>query len=421
MLAKINSCAVIGLDATSVEVEVDTARGILSLTIVGLPDAAVQESRERVRSAIVNSGLYSPNKRLTINLAPANNRKTGPIHDLPMAMGILATTEQIPASSLEKSLVVGELSLDGSTYHVSGVPSMAVMAQHENFETFSLPAEDAAEASLIPGLPVIPVRNLAELVRHLNGLETLPVYTTRFSLEREPPAVVDLAHIHAGLVGGGSIPRPGEIWLAHRGVLFLDELPEFNSRALEVLRQPLEDKIVTISRASGTLTFPANSMLVAAQNPCPCGFYGDPTRDCTCSMGVISRYQKQISGPLLDRIDIHLEVPRVEYEKLADERLGEFSAAIRARVEEARERQRLRFASSAQTCNADMGPAEIQQYCKLDPAGQQLMRSAMQQLRLTARSFHRVLKLARTIADLSGEAAIHSSHLAEALQYRPRR
>jgi len=224
---------------------------------------------------------------------------------------------------------------------------------------------------------------------------------------------------HAGLVGGGSVPRPGEISLAHRGVLFLDELPEFNSRALEVLRQPLEDKLVTISRASGTLTFPANFMLVGAQNPCPCGYYGDSTRNCTCSMSAITRYQKRISGPLLDRIDIHIEVPRVEYDKLTDERRGELSAAIRARVEAARERQRGRLDSEL-TCNADMGAAEIEIHCRLDDAGKQLMRSAMQQLGITARAFHRILKLGRTIADLAGAEDIQPAHLAEAIQYRSR-
>jgi magnesium chelatase family protein len=225
-------------------------------------------------------------------------------------------------------------------------------------------------------------------------------------------------------VGGGSIPRPGEISLAHRGVLFLDELPEFSSRALEVLRQPLEDKVVTISRASGALTFPSNFMLVGAMNPCPCGYYGDPTRNCRCSMGSITRYQKRLSGPLLDRIDIHIEVPRVEYDKLSDERLGEPSAAIQTRVQAARERQRQRFAELPEprpACNADMGPPEIETYCRLDQAGQQLMHSAMQQLGVTARAFHRLHKLALTIADLAGASSIQPAHLAEAIQYRPRR
>lgn len=226
---------------------------------------------------------------------------------------------------------------------------------------------------------------------------------------------------HAGLVGGGAWPRPGEISLAHRGVLFLDELPEFSSKSLETLRQPLEDKIVTISRAQGTLTFPANFMLIAAKNPCPCGFYSDPVRECTCTMATITRYQKRISGPLLDRIDIHIEVPRVEYDKLTSKREGEPSARIRERVEAGRERQRARFDGTDLSCNADMGPAEVRKHCGLDDAGRSLVRSAMQQLQMSARAFHRILKLARTIADLEGAGDIQTQHLAEAIQYRPRR
>jgi magnesium chelatase family protein len=232
---------------------------------------------------------------------------------------------------------------------------------------------------------------------------------------------------HAGLVGGGRWPRPGEISLAHRGVLFLDELPEFGSRTLEVLRQPMEDHVVTISRAAGTLSFPANFMLIASMNPCPCGYFGDPTQECTCSLSIVSRYQKRISGPLLDRIDIHVEVPRVEYEKLSDDRLGEPSAAIRLRVEVARERQRARFADTethgglSLQCNADMGPAEVRQFCPVDAAGKSLLKAAMQQLGMSARAYHRILKLARTIADLVGSEGIETVHLAEAIQYRPRR
>jgi magnesium chelatase family protein len=226
---------------------------------------------------------------------------------------------------------------------------------------------------------------------------------------------------HAGLVGGGNWPRPGEISLAHRGVLFLDELPEFGRRVLEVLRQPIEDKIVTISRARGSLSFPANFMLVAAMNPCPCGYFGDSRQECTCSAATVTRYQKRISGPLLDRIDIHVEVPRVEFEKLSGDRTGEASQTVQARVEAARELQRKRFHSSALTCNADMGPGGVREHCKLDPAGLTLVRQAMDQLQLTARAYHRVLKLARTIADLEGGGSISTPHLAEALQYRPRR
>jgi len=226
---------------------------------------------------------------------------------------------------------------------------------------------------------------------------------------------------HAGLVGGGRWPRPGEISLAHRGVLFLDELPEFGTRVLEVMRQPMEDKIVTISRAQGTLTFPANFMLIAAMNPCPCGYFGDPVKECTCSLSMVSRYQKRISGPLLDRMDIHVEVPRVDYDKLSSDRLGEPSAAMRERVEAARGIQRRRFEGTGLACNADMGPAEVRQYCEVDQAGKSLLRAAMQQLAMSARAYHRILKLARTIADLAGSERIETAYLAEAIQYRPRR
>ena len=259
-------------------------------------------------------------------------------------------------------------------------------------------------------------------------LEVTKIYSVAGSLPPETPLIQHRPFraphhtiSHAGLVGGGRWPRPGEISLSHRGVLFLDELPEFGMRTLEVLRQPLEDKLVTISRAQGTLTFPANFMLIAAMNPCPCGYFNDPVKECTCSLSMVSRYQKRISGPLLDRIDIHVEVPRVEYDKLTDDRLGEKSEDIRARVEKAREVQRQRFADTSLVCNADMGPAEVREYCQVDEAGRSLLKAAMQQLAMSARAFHRVLKLARTIADLAGSEHIETAHLAEAIQYRPRR
>jgi magnesium chelatase family protein len=476
-----------------------------SLTIVGLPDAAVKESSERVRAAIRNSGLVFPGKRITVNLAPADIRKAGPAYDLPIAVGVLIASEQAWPQAVEDALFVGELSLDGSLRHVNGILPIAALAHQQSIRRVFVPAVDAPEAALIDELEVIPIENLGQLVAHLQGLSHIPPHETNLDPASLPPPqyAADFAEIkgqehvkralevaaagghnvlmsgppgagktllarsmpsilpamaieealdvtkiysiagvlpsdtplirhrpfraphhtisHAGLVGGGSWPRPGEISLAHRGVLFLDELPEFGTRTLEGLRQPLEDGTVTIARATGTLSFPSRFMLIAAMNPCPCGYYGDPVRECTCSMATISRYQKRISGPLLDRIDIHVEVPRVDYQKLTDERLGEPSADIQARVERAREVQRQRFADTALSCNADMGPSEVRKICRLDETGRGLVRAAMQQLQMSARAFHRILKLARTVADLAGSERIETAHLAEAIQYRPRR
>jgi magnesium chelatase family protein len=519
MLARIYSCAVIGLDGVIVEVEVDVGDGLPGITIVGLPDAAVQESRERVQMAVKNAGQFFPRKRMIVNLAPASVRKEGPAYDLPIALGVLVATRQLPSGCLDGALVIGELSLDGSVRHVRGVLPMAAVARQEGFLRVFVPQVDAGEAALIPDLEVIPVPSLAAMHAHLSGLDplppqppvtpddlpvmvqadfgdvkgqehvkralevaaagghhvmmvgppgagktllarALPSILPRLTIEEAldvtriysvadqlPPDLPLIRHrpyraphhtiSHAGLVGGGNWPHPGEISLAHRGVLFLDELPEFGPRVLEVMRQPIEDKVVTISRAQGSLTFPANFQLVAAMNPCPCGYYGDPIKPCTCSSATVTKYQKRISGPLLDRIDIHIEVPRVEYEKLSDSRLGEPSEHVQARVETARQIQRQRFAGVRQgdsdisqtsasasllqiQCNADMRPAEVRQFCTLNDACLSLMRTAMQQLQLSARAYHRVLKLSRTIADLAGCEFIAPQHLAEALQYRPR-
>jgi magnesium chelatase family protein len=503
MLARIFSCAVIGLDGVIVEVEVDTGQGLPGMTIVGLPDAAIQESRERVQAAVKNTGIPYPRKRIIVNLAPAAVRKEGPSYDLPIAVGVLVYADFLPQASIEDALIVGELSLDGTVRHTRGVLPMAATARDNGFKRVIVPEADAPEAALIPGLEVIPVASLAGLYNHLTGRKVIPAYVPVESQEVENLTLTDFSEIkgqehvkramevaaagghnillngspgsgktllaralpgilpemsidealdvtriysvadqlppetpllrqrpfraphhtisHAGLVGGGNWPHPGEISLAHRGVLFLDEFPEFGTRVLEVLRQPIEDKVVTISRAQGSLTFPANFQLVAAMNPCPCGYYGDAIKPCTCSGMIVTKYQKRISGPMLDRIDIHIDVPRVEYEKLSEERMGEPSATIRGRVEQARQKQRQRFEGNGiVSANADMHIAEVRKYCVLDETGQSLMRTAMNQLQLSARGYHRVLKLGRTIADLAASESIQAVHLAEALQYRSR-
>jgi magnesium chelatase family protein len=502
MLAKVLSCAVVGLEGAVVEVEVDISPGLPAFNIVGLPDTAVQEAKERVRAAIKNCGLMFPAKRITVNLAPADMKKEGPAYDLPIAVGILACSGQIDAD-VTGMVFLGELSLDGSLRHTHGILPMVALAVENGLNSVCVPSVDAREASLVQQANILPVTSLSELAGHLNrdvhiscyvpdtelqntspvpeidfadikgqehvkrglevaaagghnflmsgppgsgktllarslpsilpkmsraeALEVTKIYSVSGLLPSDTPLIMQRPYraphytiSNAGLVGGGHWPRPGEISLSHRGVLFLDELPEFGHNVLEVLRQPLEDKIVIISRAQGSVTFPANFMLLAAMNPCPCGYFGDPIKECTCSPGIISRYQKRISGPLLDRIDMFVQVPRVEYEKLADDHKGERSEIVQARVEQAREIQRTRFAGSKIVCNAEMSPSQVKIFCHIEAEAQQLLKAAMQQLALSARAFHRVLKLARTIADLAIEPTISTHHLAEALQYRPR-
>ncbi|MCX6020640.1 MAG: YifB family Mg chelatase-like AAA ATPase [Chloroflexi bacterium] len=508
MWARVLSCAVVGLEGELVEAEVDIANGLPAFHVVGLPDASVQEARERVRAAVRNSGHRFPGTRITANLAPADLKKEGPSYDLPIAVGILIASEQAPPLG-EPAVLVGELSLDGAVRHTPGILPMVAVAREKGIRTVFVPAADAKEAALVQGVIVMPVETLAEMAAHLRGerriqpYEPGPMpYACDIGPETGAGAAVDFAHIrgqehakramevaaagshnlvlsgppgsgktllaralpgilprmtpqemldvtkiysvsgllptdtplmirrpfrsphytisHAGLVGGGRGPRPGEISLAHRGVLFLDELPEFARADLEALRQPMEDRVVTISRAQGSITFPANFMLVGAMNPCPCGFFGDLTKPCTCAMSLVTRYQKRISGPLMDRVDIFIPAPRVDYDKLASDTLGEPSAAVRARVEAARDRQRARFAGTHLMCNADMSPVEVREFCVVDQQGHALLRTAMKQLNLSARAFHRTLKLARTIADLAESQTIAVTHIAEAIQYRPR-
>lgn len=519
MLARVWSCALAGLEGERVQVEVDIHQGLPHTTIVGLPDAAVRESKDRLVAALRNAGFRYPLARVTINLAPADVRKAGPSYDLPIALGILMASGQL-AADLGDAVVVGEIALDGGLRPTSGVLPVAVAARTMDLRRIVVPVANAAEASLVPGLDVVAAPDLAALAAHLGGGAPLPPPPPAVAAEGPAAYGVDLAMVrgqaharraleitaagghnllmsgppgagktllarclstilpplslqealevtavcsvagllppatplirerpfrsphhtisNAGLIGGGTWPRPGEVSLAHHGVLFLDELPEFEPRVLEALRQPLEDRVLTIARAAGVATFPASFTLVAARNPCPCGYHGDPTHACTCTVSAIMRYERRISGPLLDRIDMHLEVPRVQHARLFDDRPGEASEVVRMRVVAARERQRERMVDAtaaaggevprlrfdgrprAPTANAELGGREVREHCRLDAEGEALIRSAMKQLGLSARSYHRVLKLARTIADLDGLDAIAAGHVAEALQYRPR-
>lgn len=504
MLSKVLTGAVIGLDGAVVEVEVDIASGNAHFVVVGLPDAAVQESKERVRAAIRNSGCTFPYKRIAVSLAPAELKKEGASYDLPIAVAILEASGQLVLTNRDQ-LFLGELALDGALRPTSGILSIVALAKEKGVAEVYVPAINAAEAALIGGVRIMPVKNLTQLVTHLRGegdiglysnegkeveykgilytgtdladikgqehakraLEIsasgshnvlfigppgtgktllaralpsiLPEMTTEESLEvtriysvagllpPETPLITQRpfrAPHHtissAGLVGGGRVPRPGEITLSHRGVLFLDELPEFGMSVLELMRQPLEDKVITISRAQGSMTYLANFTLVAAMNPCPCGFFTDPVKQCSCSRTMVARYQKRISGPLLDRVDMFVDVPRVEYDKLTDDRFGESSDHVRERIERVREVQRRRFADSNVACNGEMMPSDVRVHCQLDDIGQALLKTAMNQMHLSARAFHRTLKLARTIGDFAGSDGIEVEHLAEALQYRPK-
>jgi magnesium chelatase family protein len=502
MLFKSFSAAVYGIDAYLVEVEVDVSAGKSDFMTVGLPDAAVRESRERIRSAIKNCGLDFPFQNITVNLAPADVKKEGSGFDLAIAVGILGTTGALLKNDLKQHVFLGELSLDGGLRPIKGALSIAAMTRQKGIRKLVLPVENAQEAAVVQGVDVFGVRSLPEVLDLIN--ETREFVSARVNareaLARASQSVVDFrdvkgqlhakralevaaagghnilmigppgagktmlakriptilppltfdeaiqtTKIHsvagaletgvglvgirpfraphhtisdAGLIGGGAVPRPGEVSLAHNGLLFLDELPEFQRNVLEVLRQPLEDGTVTIARASMSLTFPARFMLAAAMNPCPCGFFNDPSRQCTCTPPMIQRYVSKISGPLLDRIDIHIDMPAVKYRELREDAGGESSEEVRERVVNARQRQLQRYQGEKIYANSQMSPRLIRKYCAISPDCERLLEDAVNRLGLSARAHDRILKVARTIADLAGVESIDAAHISEAIQYR---
>lgn len=499
MFSRINSLGVYGMDSFLVQVEADITPGMYKYNIVGLPDTAVSEARDRVRSAIRNSRKYFPNAHITINLAPADVKKEGPLYDLPILVALLVSSNQLE-DTLQDSAFLGELSLNGEVRPVNGVLPMIIRAREAGIRAIYIPRDNAAEGAAIDGITVYPVDTVTSLLRHLSGEQPIQpvkpadyqVLTAESNLDfsdirgqesakrameiaaagghnvimigppgsgksmiakRIPTILPDMTqeesiettkiHSIAGdlpqgvslirtrpfraphhttsaisLSGGGVTPRPGEVSLAHNGVLFLDELPEFSRPALEILRQPMEDGRISISRVSGTVTYPCSVMVVGAMNPCPCGYLGHPTRNCSCSERAAAKYINRLSGPLLDRIDIQIEVPPVEYETISSDRKGESSADIRKRVNAARQIQQQRLKNTAAGCNAHMDEGQIHQYCVITPTARTLMKKVFEVLGLSARGHDKILKIARTIADLDGSEIIDDKHISEAIHYR---
>jgi len=504
MLVKIYSSAVFGVDATTITIEVNISRGV-NFFLVGLPDSAVKESQQRIKSAVKNIGLSIPGKEITINMAPADIRKEGSVYDLPIAMGILAASNQVKSTEVSKYIILGELSLDGTIQPMKGILPIAIQAKKDGFKGVIVPAENSLEAAIVQEIEILGVSNLSDVVDFFNGEKIIEptIYTDEKKLDEiHPSGKIDFSevkgqykikrafeiaaagghnvilvgppgagksmlakrlptilppmsieeslettkiHSVAGktakkiglitdrpfrkphhtisdvaLVGGGSYPQPGEISLAHNGVLFLDELPEYKRAALEVMRQPLEDRSVTISRAKFTVDYPAGFMLIAAMNPCPCGYHNHPEKKCVCAPGAVEKYLNKISGPLLDRIDLHIEVTPISYDELSSQVQEETSNSIRDRVVEARRVQKNRYEKLNTTIhsNAQMGSYELQKFCQLDESSRTILKNAMNKLGLSARAYDRIIKVARTIADLDGAEEIQTQHIAEAIQYR---